>query len=123
MAEKRWHRFAQNTVSAETKRPGVYLLRDRSKRVLYIGHGSVRELLITHLEGGSNPIPEAETYYYKKAYNFTRAEEAAKKLMEWYKEKHGDAPLYNGGSLPKAAPRLEESIEEDVEEINDKEKE
>lgn len=92
---KRWSSFRKERVKEISNVCGVYEMAGRSKDVIYIGEGKLRDRLLAHVTNGSDPIPGASYFRYETTGSKTRCEQRQNALLAEYKRVYGLLPRFN----------------------------
>ena len=93
--KKKWSSFRKERVKKTSDVYAVYELADRSKDVIYIGEGILKDRLLAHVTNGSAPTPGTSYFRYETTGSKTRCEQRQNALLEEYFRVHGRLPKYN----------------------------
>jgi len=93
--QKKWSSFRKERVKKTSDVCGAYELADRSKDVIYIGEGELRNRLLAHFIKGSDPIPETSYFRYEITESKNQCEHLQNALLEEYFRVYGRLPKYN----------------------------
>ena len=92
---KKWSSFRKEHIEEVLNVYGVYELADGSKDVIYIGEGKLRDRLLAHVTGGSDPIPGASYSRYEKTGSKIRCEQRQNALLAEYGREYARLPRFN----------------------------
>ncbi|RLE06553.1 excinuclease ABC subunit C [Candidatus Aerophobetes bacterium] len=93
---KRWSSFRKENVIKEVPNfYGVYEVADGAKEVLYIGEEKVRDRLLAHFSGGSDPIPGVSYFRCETTRSKDRCVQRQNALLAEYKRGHDRLPKFN----------------------------
>ena len=92
---KRWSNFGKENVRKVPNVYGVYELANGAKDVIYIGEGKLRDRLLAHFAGGSDPIPGASYFRYETTGSKNRCVQRQNALLAEYERKYGRLPRFN----------------------------
>jgi len=94
---KKWSEFKKDNVDREGNVYGAYEFGDRDGEVIYVGHGLLRQRLMSHfLDSGSHVIPGAAFYRVEQVGGKERAEQRERSLIREYMRSHGGmCPRHN----------------------------
>jgi hypothetical protein len=90
-----YYPYQEKYVEKVEERWGIYILADRSKRILFIGKGNVRKHLHTHLPDGKAPAEGVEFFQVEYYKDQDQAKSAWIEQIESFKRKTGSLPKYN----------------------------
>jgi hypothetical protein len=93
--KKKWSSFRKKRVKKTSDVYAVYELADRSKDVIYIGEGILRDRLLAHVTNGSDPIPETSYFRYEITESKNQCEQLQNALLAEYFRVYGRLPKYN----------------------------
>jgi len=93
---KKWSSFNKDNVLSETDAYGVYELGDSNGKIVYIGHGRIRNRLNSHFLSGRDPIPRVSLYRAEVVGSKERAEQRERaEIRAYMRSNYGVCPAYN----------------------------
>jgi hypothetical protein len=72
-----------------------YELAARSKDVIYVGEGKLRDRLLAHFASGSDPIPGISYFKYETTRSKDRCKQRQNALLAEYEREYGRLPTFN----------------------------
>ena len=100
---KKWTEYTKENVKSEPDIFGVYEIAHyttwaKTREVLYIGEGRMRDRLLAHIPDGSRThenVVGGDVYRYEETGSKLRAVQRQNALLRDYKKEFGKLPKYN----------------------------